>query len=309
MDQGDAVWVFFRGLTWMVAMYQGWFKLWRKAMRSKVFANADIWKLWTLCMAKANWGDDVILWEGSSKPIEVKRGQFVTGRDSLHRDYYAVTTGNRKSARTIWRWLHVLESWHCLRLENVQKYTLVTLLKYGPYQDQDADGVQEDVQVSVQVVSRSCPDDVQVVSTREESLEAKEPKEDKEDTWCLQNGDTPADVFDAWNATEGTAKIVDRTPARVQQATGRLSRGQWKWRDALKRFPLGFKGTNGDWVPTIDLFLEPNTVTRILEGAYDNPAGGSGAKAYEPLPHGTIYGEINQAREAERLAAEKEGEK
>ncbi len=247
-------------------MHQGWFKLWRKAMKSKVFANAEIWKLWTLCIAKANWGDEVLIWEGSTTPIEIKRGQFVTGRESLHLEYYAVTTGNRKTSRTVWRWLHILESWHCLRLENVQKYTLVTLLNYRPYQDQTGEDVQVLVQPDVQVVSRSCPDDVQVVSTSKKGLESTKKNQEPEE--AKEKGDTIQDVADVWAKTPGTVPIRKMTNTRKRAGAARLKDKDWDWRAALAKFPLPCFG-DGEWTPEFDWLLRPGTVNAILEGKYD----------------------------------------
>ncbi len=177
-------------------MYQDWFKVWRKITDSKVFANPHIFKLWVLCLRKANWTDQVILWEGANERIYVKRGQFVTGRESLHAAYYKVSRGSRKTSRTIWRWLKTLESWQCLRLESVQGITLVTLCNYGTYQDAPenmSNLVTTECPDDVQHVSSTCPDDVQMMSIEEEGLDSsKNNQEQKEETHSSSSDDDGA---------------------------------------------------------------------------------------------------------------------
>lgn len=186
-------------------MHQDWFKVWRRITESKVFANPDILKLWILCLKKANWTDRVIMWDGATETIWVKRGQFVTGRESLHAEYYKVNRGARKTSRTVWRWLKQLESWQSIVLESVQGVTLVTLCNHGIYNDADENVsslVTTECPDRVQTVSRPCPDDVQTVSTEEEGLDSskkvKNRKKEKKPTVVFPDGLDTDDFRAKW---------------------------------------------------------------------------------------------------------------
>lgn len=247
-------------------MYQDWLKIHRKIVRSAVFADAELFKLWVLCLVKANWKDCTVFWEGLKTPIHLERGQFVTGRQALHAEYYGNRRVQRKSPRTVWRWLHTLQSLHNIRLDSVQAFTVVTIVNYDTYQDSPADDVQPDVQA----VSNACPTRVQPigsgVSTEEEGLDSdknrKEPEEGQEEV------DTIQDVRDAWNATAGTVSIRKLTPKRLAAGRTRLAEKDWDWREALAKFPLPCFG-DGKWTPTWDWFMRPDKVTEILDGNYD----------------------------------------
>ena len=85
--------------------------------------------------------------------------------------------------------------------------------------------------------------------------------------------DLAAQVVEAWNATTGTRPVRSVTGARAKSLKARLSEPSWvrDFREALAKFPLKcFVGEGDDhYVPDLDFFLRPDSVTRILEGKYD----------------------------------------
>ena len=71
-----------------------------------------------------------------------------------------------------------------------------------------------------------------------------------------------------WNATPGVLIVKRITPRRQQLLAKRLRDPGWEWRKALEKFPLPcFK--EGDWVPNIEFIVRPESVVKIIEGAYD----------------------------------------
>ena len=157
-----------------------WLKLHRKLLRSAVFEDSDLLKLWVFCLLKANWKDCTVFWEGMKTPIHLKRGQFITGRQALYAEFYPKKRVQRKSSRTIWRWLQALQTLGNISIASVQSHSVVTICHYETYQGLAG----EDVQPVVQAVSKSCPSRVQAigspVSTEEEGKNNEEPKEGKE---------------------------------------------------------------------------------------------------------------------------------
>ncbi len=180
-------------------MRQDWLKIHRKIVGSAVFADAELLKLWILCLIKANWQDCTVFWERLKTPIHLKRGQFVTSRQALFVEFYPKRHVQPKSARSVWRWLHVLQNLDNLRIESVQVYSVVTIVNYDTYQDTSAD----DVQPSVQLVSNSCPTHVQPrgsgvsnsdksLRRRSLSLSLEEGEEGLEETHYRLTADGPA---------------------------------------------------------------------------------------------------------------------
>ena len=82
---------------------------------------------------------------------------------------------------------------------------------------------------------------------------------------------TPNDSFlIAWNATSGAIPARRITGKRQRSLAERFRDPSWDWQAALAKFPLKcFAAEPGGWQPNIDWFLKPETVGKILEGAYD----------------------------------------
>jgi len=118
-------------------MKQGYVCLWRKSIDSMVFANPEVWKLWCLCLMKANHKNRWISIDGWIEPIKVRPGQFITGRFSLHKDYYPRKKKINKSPRTVWRWLQILEKYDNLTIRNYNKFSIITINKWECYQTND----------------------------------------------------------------------------------------------------------------------------------------------------------------------------
>jgi hypothetical protein len=86
------------------------------------------------------------------------------------------------------------------------------------------------------------------------------------------------EVAEAWNAIQGVTHVRQMTENRQKALRNRLSDSKWSqsWRSAMDRvaesdFCTG-KSEKG-WRADIDWFLRPDTVTKILEGKYDNRSG------------------------------------
>lgn len=141
----------------------GYLLLWRPSMKSAVWKHDGIWKLWTLCLMLANWEDN------DEHGISVKKGQFVTGRDHLFRLYHQGkrrAASARPCAKTLWRWLRLLETWGNLSLNVSSLGTMVTICNWERYQHPP----KANVQLDVQGVSNECPANVQQMSTPNETL-------------------------------------------------------------------------------------------------------------------------------------------
>ena len=116
-----------------------WVKLHRKILDHPVFARDGLFRLWTYCLCKANWRATRWLIPGTLTEIEIPRGAFITGRNSLHAALYSGRDEREvgtPSASTLWRWLVALETMKCVELKNVDnRCTIVSICNYSIYQD------------------------------------------------------------------------------------------------------------------------------------------------------------------------------
>lgn len=87
---------------------------------------------------------------------------------------------------------------------------------------------------------------------------------------------SPADLLEAWNSIMG--QRCELTDKRTKAAKLRLKDPKWveRWRSALARCSASdfCRGVNDrGWVADFEWFIKPESVTRILEGKYDNRQG------------------------------------
>lgn len=150
---------------------EGWIKVHRKILDSHVFGNPELFKLFMLCLLRANHKKRYVHINGVSNPVEVTPGQFVTGREALHRQYYSMPLNDEKTPRTIWRWMEKLEKRGALSIKSANKYSIITIVNWDKYQKTNSDVQQNDQQPS-----SSCPTDDQQVSTDKNVKNAQNAK-------------------------------------------------------------------------------------------------------------------------------------
>jgi hypothetical protein len=162
-----------------------WITVHRKLLTNPVMQHDGLFRLWMFCLMKAAWKDGKWLIPGTTTVMDVKRGQFITGRESLHGALYGhgYNGEHKPSSRTVWRWLESLEQMQCVKLDSVSnRCTIVTVVKYSTY--------QKDKQTDVPQVSSTCPADVPHMSTVEESNKSirEEPNTHAADAAESDNG-------------------------------------------------------------------------------------------------------------------------
>lgn len=121
-------------------MNRGYTKLWRKSLDSSVFAHEGLWKLWTLCLMKANWEERKASIPGILQPVNLQPGQYITGRWALHYDYHQghIQRYSRKKKPipyTLMRWLFTLQTMGLLTISTYNKYSIITVSNWRHYQE------------------------------------------------------------------------------------------------------------------------------------------------------------------------------
>ncbi len=87
------------------------------------------------------------------------------------------------------------------------------------------------------------------------------------------------DLVNAWNLIPGVAHIRDITKSRRLTLRARLKDSSWRtnWRDGISKVTASAfcRGENDrGWKADLDWFLRPDTLTRLLEGKYDDRVEG-----------------------------------
>lgn len=105
------------------------------------------------------------------------------------------------------------------------------------------------------------------------------PKEEERGT-ALESSLTAHQVLvTEWNVV-GPVRCHRLTSKRRSMMTARLRDAWWRenWRDGLARVPLSdflCGRTGGSWKADIEWFLQPDSLTKIIEGKYENGTGNS----------------------------------
>lgn len=235
----------------------GWIKLHRKIQDSRVFANPDILKLWILCLIRANHDENWVDIDRLTDPVRVRPGQFVTGRYSLHRDFYPTRKKSNKTPLTVWRWLEKLEDWGKLNIETNNSYSLVTITNWEKYQYQDTDDQRNDQRVNNE---RTASD--QRVNTNKNDNNDQNEKNDKKYTvgdaekW---NGEDSIDYSGFVDRFNEIYELEGRSRLRITEKKRKQIRGRLRtwtgeeieraWKNRLKSPFLNGDGSKfmTDW--------------------------------------------------------------
>ncbi|MFD1429746.1 replication protein [Lacticaseibacillus mingshuiensis] len=138
----------------------GWIKVYRKIRQSFVWTDANQLKLWLLILMKASHDGNRFLFNGQQ--VDVSSGQFVTGRDAIASEFNAgAKPVQRVSGRQLWRWIKLFEKEQMLSIKSNTKYSVITVISWGEYQEDD------------QRLSITSPSSVHQVSTIKNAKNAK----------------------------------------------------------------------------------------------------------------------------------------
>lgn len=105
-------------------------------MNNPVWQDPKLLKLWMLCLLEATHKEHELM--VGTKIVRLHPGQFVTGRFSLAAEY---NRGTKKKdmvpETTLWRWLKLFETYGFLNIKSTTKYSVITVLNWGFYQNID----------------------------------------------------------------------------------------------------------------------------------------------------------------------------
>jgi len=104
---------------------EGWVKLWRISLESIVFQNANLWKVWSYCLIRANHKEAKVNFNGTE--IVLQPGEFITGRFAGSQDCHM-------SPSTYLLQLNKLKKLQNIDTKSDNKKTVITIINWAYYQ-------------------------------------------------------------------------------------------------------------------------------------------------------------------------------
>ena len=130
---------------------ESWIRLYRKSMNSRAFQNADLWKVWSWCLMKANhkktWVP-VFTGKGETE-VEVFPGQFIFGRKSAAIELEMPESSIRNRMKK-------LKNMRNLDMQPATHYSIVTIINWGIYQPKK---IKKDRQKDNERTAKGQPED------------------------------------------------------------------------------------------------------------------------------------------------------
>ena len=112
----------------MEELKDGWIRLYRKSLKSSVWQNPVAWRVWCWCLLKVNHTDKIVCFNG--KDIEIKAGQFITGRSKATIELLT----NPQPYRTA---ISYLKSTNRITTKITNQYTIISVINWQKYQSQE----------------------------------------------------------------------------------------------------------------------------------------------------------------------------
>lgn len=251
----------------------GWTQKHRKIFESRLGNDCRLMYLFDWLIARARYRPG---WVKTN--LHLERGQLVTSREELGKVMRRACRFKKPTSKTAWLWLKNLEKGGEVSLQTSSRGTIVTICNYDTYNPLSGENVQPDVQRMYSEGSA----DVQQGFTKKKEKKEKKGKEDSLSAGADDTTGTAKDnkLLDAerrfitlWNSLKGARPIRGDTfgAARRRKFRTRMKDDQWRndVKPAFAKFPLQSTVGNGEWKPSVDFILRPDSLTKILEGSYD----------------------------------------
>lgn len=239
---------------------QGYIKLYRQITDTPVWADSDKLKLWLMCLMKATHDEKTQV--VGNQIIELKAGQFITGRSALSDEFNRdVKKDRRVDGLTLFRWLSLFEKMEMLNIKKTNKYSLVTVLNWDKYQGQRTSNEQQ--------LNNKRTSNEQQLNTNKNDKNVKNVKNEKKEDICYQQ---IADMYN--NTCVSFPRLTKLSDARKKAIKARLK--TYTADDLQNVFTLAeqsdfLKGANNrNWSATFDWMLKDTNLAKILDGNYTN---------------------------------------
>lgn len=236
----------------------------RKIIDWEWYTDANTMRVFLHLLLSANWRSSRFCGR------EIKRGQCVTGRFKIAKDLKI----SEQSVRTA---LEHLKSTGEITIEATNRFSVITVVKYGVYQWEGRPDNQQDSQQATQPPTIHQPSTNQQLTTSEKDNKAIREKGNKEILSESPPNPMPVrQIADLYNEIcVSFPKVASVSEARKKQIGAR-----WKQYPDLETFRLLFtkaeasaflKGHNDrNWSASFDWMTKDANMPKILEGQYDD---------------------------------------
>jgi hypothetical protein len=243
---------------------EGFFLLHRRIRNGPYYLNPGLLQTLLYCLSHAAFRKRVVpMTTGRAVTrVELSEGQFITGRHAGAKELN-IPPG------TFWDRMKKMQELGTISIESNNHFSIVTVCNWSSYQNAKSTRRQRSNSTpsALRQHSNSTPTPIQQHSDTEKALLTIRNNEE-------QVGVGAAEVLTAWNSTEGAKRTETLGPTRLNELKLRLLDAEWRWRDALAKFPLRCYASEPEgWQPTFDWFIKPDSVNRILQGKYDFTKG------------------------------------
>lgn len=106
----------------------GYVKLWRRSLRSDVWQNPKVWRVWCWMLMKAT--HKQIIQMVGYQPVDLNPGEFVFGRKNCSKE----TKVSENAVRTC---LQALKLTNRITIKSSTKFSVVSIINWEQYQDED----------------------------------------------------------------------------------------------------------------------------------------------------------------------------
>jgi len=245
----------------------GYIKIDRRLLDSACWQDAECGHLWVELLLRARFSDG---WEkvrsGSGhRTIKLARGQVIFGRGS-----YAKRLNQKEG--TVRKNLALLAKWGNITTDTTSRPTIVTICNYNTWQDRQEDSRQlgaSDAPVMRQLGASDAPG-------KKKGKKGKKVEETLQQQPLLTAVGVDA-IAEEFNQCEGVKPFVQLSPSRRRIMVAKLRDPAWLglYRQALAKFPLIYRGKDGDWEPDLDWLLKDDNVLKLVETTYFDKVHGS----------------------------------
>ena len=104
----------------------GWIKIHRQSLNSSVMAKPKTWYIWCWCLMKATHVSQKFPFNG--KDVELKPGQFITGRSKALKELKKITPMSYRIA------LDYLKTTNRITIKTTNKFTIISICNWDEYQ-------------------------------------------------------------------------------------------------------------------------------------------------------------------------------
>jgi len=115
-------------------MDSGFITLHRKILDNPLWKHSGLVHLFIHLLLLATYTQDRFIWNGKEEVLE--RGQLITGR-------YSLAESLNENPNTIYKRLKLLEKLGIINIKSNTKFSLITIIKYGEYQNKKKEGNSE----------------------------------------------------------------------------------------------------------------------------------------------------------------------